>query len=102
MIVELGRRRWLPSAGAIVVVALTMGAATSASGIATQGHSAAIHGNPAGTGAPFAQSSPLSPSKVTGGTLKVGVAGDVDYLDPARSYYSFSWDIHQLINRTLL
>jgi peptide/nickel transport system substrate-binding protein len=61
-----------------------------------------ISGNPAGTGKPFAATSPLSPSSTKGGTLNIGVAGDVDYLDPARTYYAFSWDIHQLISRTLL
>jgi peptide/nickel transport system substrate-binding protein len=61
-----------------------------------------IQGNPKGTGAPFALSSPLHPSRARGGTLRVGSAGDVDYMDPARTYYAFSWDIHQLINRTLL
>jgi peptide/nickel transport system substrate-binding protein len=61
-----------------------------------------LDGNPAGTGAPFAKTSPLNPSTLKGGTLRVGVAGDVDYMDPARTYYAFSWDIHQLINRTLL
>lgn len=64
--------------------------------------SSGIQGNIAGTGAPFATSSPLNPSAKPGGTLNVGVAGDVDYMDPARTYYAFSWDIHQLFNRTLL
>ncbi|HEX3825509.1 MAG TPA: hypothetical protein VHV79_13705, partial [Mycobacteriales bacterium] len=63
---------------------------------------AANIGNAAGTGAPFAQKVPLNPSTAKGGTLNVGSVADVDYLDPARSYYAFSWDIHQLINRTLL
>jgi peptide/nickel transport system substrate-binding protein len=102
LIVELGRRSWLPAAGAIVVVALTLVAANSASGTTSAAHPRSIHGNPAGTGAPFARTSPLSPSTATGGTLKIGSAGDVDYIDPARSYYAFSWDIHQLFNRTLL
>jgi peptide/nickel transport system substrate-binding protein len=79
----------------------TLVAATSHSG-ADRGSRTAVDGNPKGTGAPFARTSPLSPSTVKGGTLKVGSAGDVDYLDPARTYYAFSWDIHQLFNRTLL
>src|SRR5581483_6877655 len=45
---------------------------------------------------------PLNPSTAKGGTLNIGDAGDVDYVDPARSYYAFSWDFHQLINRTML
>jgi peptide/nickel transport system substrate-binding protein len=64
--------------------------------------SGAIAGNAEGVGAPFATKSPLNPSNVKGGTLNIGDAGDVDYLDPARTYYAFSWDIHQLTNRTLL
>ncbi len=61
-----------------------------------------FHGNAQGTGNGFPATTPLNPSTVKGGTLNVGVAGDVDYLDPARTYYAFSWDIHQLISRTLL
>jgi peptide/nickel transport system substrate-binding protein len=44
----------------------------------------------------------LNPSTAKGGTLNIGSAGDVDYLDPARTYYAFSQDIHQLITRGLL
>jgi peptide/nickel transport system substrate-binding protein len=120
---SVGRRTSLSSAATIVVVAGTVAAVAlvgadggARNGVIPGGHttlvaatsrpsspgSGAIQGNPAGTGAPFAASSPLSPSTVSGGTLNVGVAGDVDYLDPARTYYAFSWDIHQLTNRTLL
>lgn len=45
---------------------------------------------------------PLNPGGSKGGTLNVGSTSDVDYMDPARTYYAFSWDIHQLINRTML
>jgi peptide/nickel transport system substrate-binding protein len=64
--------------------------------------SPSTQGNPRGTGAPFALHSPLNPSRARGGTLRIGSAGDVDFMDPARTYYAFSWDLHQLINRTLL
>jgi len=96
------------SAGALVAVGAVVAATTVAGVSATPrarhrpAASGGIQGNPQGTGAPFALTSPLSPSTAVGGTLKVGVAGDVDYMDPARTYYAFSWDIHQLINRTLL
>jgi peptide/nickel transport system substrate-binding protein len=115
------RRTSLSSAATIVVVAGTVAAvalvgAGGDTGAHSGGHTRlvaatsrpsasgakAVHGNPEGTGAPFAKASPLSPSTVAGGTLKIGSAGDVDYMDPARSYYAFSWDIHQLTNRTLL
>jgi peptide/nickel transport system substrate-binding protein len=45
---------------------------------------------------------PLNPGGSKGGTLNVVSDGDVDYVDPARTYYAFSWDLHQLINRTVL
>lgn len=45
---------------------------------------------------------PLNPGGTKGGTLNIGSTSDVDYLDPARTYYAFSWDLHQLINRTVL
>jgi peptide/nickel transport system substrate-binding protein len=61
-----------------------------------------VNGNAQGTGSGFPASTPLNPSTVKGGTLNIGVAGDVDYMDPGRTYYAFSWDIHQLFNRTLL
>jgi len=45
---------------------------------------------------------PLSPGGSKGGTLKIGNTADFDYVDPGRTYYAWSWDFHQLINRTLL
>jgi peptide/nickel transport system substrate-binding protein len=63
---------------------------------------AALQDDAQGTGNGLASSVPLKPSAATGGTLRVGVAGDVDFLDPARTYFAFSWDIHQLISRTML
>jgi peptide/nickel transport system substrate-binding protein len=63
---------------------------------------APLLGNPQGTGNGFPTSTPLNPSTAKGGTLRIGSAGDLDFLDPARTYFAFSWDIHQLINRTLL
>jgi len=45
---------------------------------------------------------PINSGGAKGGTLNIGSTSDVDYLDPARTYYAFSWDLHQLINRTLL
>jgi peptide/nickel transport system substrate-binding protein len=45
---------------------------------------------------------PLNPGGTKGGTLNIAADSDVDYLDPARTYYAWSWDLHQLINRTVL
>jgi peptide/nickel transport system substrate-binding protein len=113
----LGRRSSQPrltvhrSAAVVVGIAALLTAGTGATVAAAQRSHAArasgsdaagIQGNPQGTGKPFATRSPLNPSTTKGGTLRVGVAGDVDYMDPARTYYAFSWDIHQLFNRTLL
>jgi peptide/nickel transport system substrate-binding protein len=45
---------------------------------------------------------PINPGGTKGGQLNIVSDGDVDYMDPARTYYAFSWDFHQLINRTVL
>jgi peptide/nickel transport system substrate-binding protein len=68
----------------------------------TSSTSGSVGENTQGTGSGFAPSVPMNPSQAKGGTLNIGVAGDVDYMDPARTYYAFSWDIHQLFNRTVL
>jgi peptide/nickel transport system substrate-binding protein len=78
------------------------GSTSTPTSSATPAAGVSVQGNPQGTGNGFPSSTPLNPSNVKGGTLNVGVAGDVDYMDPGRTYYAFSWDIHQLINRTLL
>ena len=94
---------------AATVIAMTLGlAACGSSGSNSSpppgggSKPAPIQGNVLGTGGGFAAKVPINPSTVKGGTLNVGVAGDVDYMDPARTYYAFSWDIHQLFSRTLL
>jgi peptide/nickel transport system substrate-binding protein len=97
--------------GGVAIAAIALGA--TACGSSSSGGSnspssspsattASIQGNAQGTGNGFPANTPLNPNSAKGGTLNVGVAGDVDYMDPARTYYAFSWDIHQLINRTLL
>jgi peptide/nickel transport system substrate-binding protein len=95
--------------GGVAVATLAIGAVAcgssssgSGGGGGTTGGTTSVTGNTQGTGGGFASSVPISPSSVKGGTLNVGVAGDVDYVDPARTYYAFSWDIHQLFNRTML
>jgi peptide/nickel transport system substrate-binding protein len=98
--------------GGVAIAALALGATacgSSSSGSGGGGNSpspnstsASIQGNAQGTGNGFATKTPLNPSSAKGGTLNVGVAGDVDYMDPGRTYYAFSWDIHQLFSRTLL
>jgi peptide/nickel transport system substrate-binding protein len=104
----MGDKRWFIRGG-VAIAALALGAtacggsSSGGGGGSTSGApSTSIQGNPQGTGNGFPAKTPLSPSTTKGGTLNIGVAGDVDYLDPARTYYAFSWDIHQLISRTLL
>jgi len=84
------------------VSALALVAACGGSSSGGGAKTGTIQGNSQGTGNGFPAKVPLNPSTTKGGTLNVGVAGDVDYMDPARTYYAFSWDIHQLINRTML
>jgi peptide/nickel transport system substrate-binding protein len=105
-------KSWLIRGG-VAVAALALGAtacgggssggspSSGSSSSAATGSSTSANAEQ-GTGKPFPTTDPLQPSKVKGGTLNIGSAGDVDYMDPARTYYGFSWDIHQLINRTLL
>jgi len=104
------QRQWLIRGGALLS-ALALGASAcggssgsngnASKGGSTGGNSGSI-GTLAGNQAPFSSQSPLNPGTQAGGTLNVGVRQDVDYMDPARTYYGFSWDLHQLINRTLL
>ncbi len=44
----------------------------------------------------------VNPSDAKGGELKLWSPQDVDYLDPARAYYGFVWDIQRLYVRQLL
>ncbi|BAJ32297.1 MULTISPECIES: ABC transporter substrate-binding protein [Kitasatospora] len=43
----------------------------------------------------------LNPSDQKGGTLKLGLSGDLDSLDPARSYYNSTWNFQRFYARTL-
>ncbi|HTW19347.1 MAG TPA: ABC transporter substrate-binding protein [Mycobacteriales bacterium] len=104
------RKPWLLRTG-VAVATVALGAAACGSSSSSGGGtasptpgttSAAIQGNPQGTGGGFPAKVPLNPSTAKGGTLNVGVAGDLDYMDPGRTYYAFSWDIHQLFSRTML
>ena len=36
-----------------------------------------------------------------GGTLTYLAAGDIDYLDPGQTYYTFGYMVHYAVNRTL-
>jgi len=102
------QRQWLIRGGALLS-ALALGATacggSSSSGGSSKGPTGSggtVSGTLAGNQKPFATANPLNPSTHAGGTLNVGVRQDVDYMDPGRTYYGFSWDLHQVINRTLL
>jgi peptide/nickel transport system substrate-binding protein len=43
----------------------------------------------------------LNPSDTKGGTLRLANTGDWDSLDPADTYYAYSWDFIRLYGRTL-
>ena len=43
----------------------------------------------------------VNPSTKAGGTLRIGNAGDWDNVDPADTYYGFSWDFIHLYGRAL-
>ncbi|UQX03108.1 ABC transporter substrate-binding protein [Streptomyces sp. RerS4] len=44
----------------------------------------------------------INPSDAKGGELKLWSPQDVDYLDPARAYYGFVWNMQRLYIRSLL
>ena len=43
-----------------------------------------------------------NPSTATGGTLRFANSGDWDSLDPADTYYAYSWDFARLYGRSLM
>ncbi|GAA0369572.1 ABC transporter substrate-binding protein [Actinoallomurus spadix] len=45
---------------------------------------------------------PVNPSTKTGGTLRLANSGDWDNVDPADTYYAYSWDFARLYGRTLM
>lgn len=98
--------------GAALAAVVTLAAAAcggSSGGKSTTGKtnkgtgSSALTGSIEGTDGGFGGGSvPINKGGAKGGTLNIGSTSDVDYLDPARTYYAFSWDLHQLMNRTVL
>ena len=49
-----------------------------------------------------ALASVVNPSKKTGGTINYVASSDFDSLDPARTYYAYSWDFQRIYQRTVL
>ncbi|WP_430625785.1 ABC transporter substrate-binding protein [Streptomyces sp. NBC_01264] len=56
---------------------------------------------PAATGFNAATTGVVNPSTTKGGELKLWSPQDVDYLDPARAYYGFVWNLQRLYIRQL-
>jgi peptide/nickel transport system substrate-binding protein len=101
---RVARRRpaWLRGtrgriAGLVVVVALVVAVAVSCSGGRDAGAAVPVLGDGAGAGTDGVR----SPSDADGGTLRV-VAGEIDSLDPQRSYSPGVWNLMRLYVRTLV
>jgi peptide/nickel transport system substrate-binding protein len=100
-------RPWVRSGALLATLALGAAACGGSSSGGSSGNSnsgnSALSGTIQGVAGGFGGGKvPLSPGGTKGGTLNIANTGDVDYLDPARTYYAFSWDFHQLTNRTVL
>ena len=59
-------------------------------------------GQPTTAGFNAAVNHVFNPSDVKGGTLRLANAGDWDSLDPADTYYAYSWNFIRLYGRSLL
>ena len=87
---------------AIVAAGCSSGSGSSTSGPKTtsKGLTGNLEGNTNGFGA---STLPLNKGGTKGGTLNIGFAADVDYMDPGRTYYAVSWNAHQAwLNRQML
>jgi len=86
-------RRLLP---ALVAAGISLGVAACGS---DSGSSSTKSSSKAAGGAAFSGAAPGEGKK--GGHLTALAAGDVDYVDPGQTYYSFGYMIHYAVNRTL-
>jgi peptide/nickel transport system substrate-binding protein len=86
-------RRLLP---AVVAAGIALGVA-ACGGDSGSGNNSSTTSKSAGT--PFSGAAPGEGKK--GGHLTALAAGDVDYVDPGQTYYSFGYMIHYVVNRTL-
>jgi peptide/nickel transport system substrate-binding protein len=81
-----------------VTAALVVSACGGGGGTSNQGS-----GNQSGNaGFNAASASVVNPSDKKGGTLKFANNGDWDSLDPADTYYGYSWDFARLYGRPLM
>jgi peptide/nickel transport system substrate-binding protein len=81
-------------------------AAALAMGLAACGGSSGGGGSTGNTSSKAAYnaavSSVFNPSTATGGTVRMANAGDWDSLDPADTYYAYSWNFIRLYGRSLV
>jgi peptide/nickel transport system substrate-binding protein len=86
-------RRLLP---AVVAAGIALGVAACGSDSGSSNNSSTTSKS---AGTPFSGAAPGEGKK--GGHLTALAAGDVDYVDPGQTYYSFGYMIHYAVNRTL-
>lgn len=84
--------------GSIAVAVLALGATAACSG--SSGGSSSNTKKEAAYNA--ALTGVVNASDKKGGTLNYVASGDFDSLDPARTYYAYSWDYQRIYQRTLL
>src|SRR6478609_11691120 len=85
-------------AGALGAVAALVLAACGGGNVASSGGS----GGGGGGGAAADANGVHNPSTEKGGTLRFANSGDWDSLDPADTYYAYSWDFARLYGRPLM
>jgi peptide/nickel transport system substrate-binding protein len=85
--------------GALGAVAALVLAACGGGNVASSGGS----GSGSGSGGGAADANGVhNPSDATGGTLRYANSGDWDSLDPADTYYAWSWNFARLYGRSLV
>src|SRR5207344_417064 len=66
------------------------------------GGNAASSGGSSGGGGTTDANGVHNPSTVKGGTIRMANSGDWDSLDPADTYYAYSWNFMRLYGRSLV
>ena len=85
--------------GAIAAAVLALGATAACSGSSSPSNT-----EPKGTAAAYnaGVDKVVNASDKKGGTINFIASGDFDSLDPARTYYAYSWNFQRIYQRTLL
>ena len=88
------------------LAALALGAVATVALAACGGPSTDGSGSGGGTGGGTGQAADANgvhnPSDATGGTIRMANSGDWDSLDPADTYYAYSWNFVRLYGRSLM